>query len=352
MSTLANRIAAVWDRVQMRLFPAFEAANLTLTPQLQNLVRIFELLRVEEGVVHRCHSCPGVKPRDRGLLLRAFVARAFYSEAQTKAWRERLLTDHDVRRVIGWDGPGDVPSEATFSRAFREFAEWDVLGELHAQRVTEAYQDDYCWMGVLDSTAIHAREAPIKKEKSKKRPPSRLEYQSAQVPEIALLDLPTACDVGCKPNSQGRREFWHGYKTHLVVNEDGVPLAAITTSASLHDNQAAIPLLTIAARRVRTLYSLMDSAYDARLLLDYVEGDLAQVPIVERQRFNARTAMPWSAFQVDLFKRRTVIERANSRLKDGFAVDNARVQGHRKIHAHVMLGVILLFAETLLRLLA
>ena len=33
------------------------------------------------------------------------------------------------------------------------------------------------------------------------------------------------------------------------------------SSASLHDSQVAIPLLQMAARRVTSLYDLMDSAY-------------------------------------------------------------------------------------------
>ena len=349
MSQLVDRIAAVWDRVQLRLFPALDAAQVALTPQLRALGAILEFLRVEEALPPRRWGCPGVKPRHRGVLLRAFVARAYYGQPQTKAWRLRLLTDHALRRVLGWDTPGEVPSESVFSRAFRAFAEWDVLGTLHAQRVTEVFADDYCWLTVVDSTAIHAREVPAAKAKTTTRPPSRLETQPAQVPELALVDLPTACDVGCKPNSQGRREFWHGYKTHLLVNEDGVPLAAVTTSASLHDNQAAVPLLGLAARRVRSLYTLGDKGYDAHLLDAYITT-LDQVPVVERQRYNARTAPPWTPFQRTLFKRRTVIERVNGRLKDGFAVDMPWVRGHRKIHAHVLLGVLLVFAETLLRL--
>ena len=45
--------------------------------------------------------------------------------------------------------------------------------------------------------------------------------------------------------------------------DGGIPVSCLLTSASVHDSQAAIPLATLTARRVTSLYDLMDSAYDA-----------------------------------------------------------------------------------------
>ena len=79
----------------------------------------------------------------------------------------------------------------------------------------------------------------------------------------ALAELPTACDVGTKTNSKGHNHHWVGYKFHVAVGDGGVPLAAVTTSASVHDSQVAIPLMKTTAQRVDSWYALMDSAYDS-----------------------------------------------------------------------------------------
>ena len=49
----------------------------------------------------------------------------------------------------------------------------------------------------------------------------------------------------------------------LDAADGAIPVSCLLTSASLHDSQVAIPLATLTAERVRNLYDLMDSAYDA-----------------------------------------------------------------------------------------
>ena len=56
---------------------------------------------------------------------------------------------------------------------------------------------------------------------------------------------------------------WNGYKLHLDTNDIGLPISALVTSASLHDSQAAIPLIKLKSRKVTYCYYLMDAAYDA-----------------------------------------------------------------------------------------
>lgn len=86
-----------------------------------------------------------------------------------------------------------------------------------------------------------------------------------------LADLPYVCDIGVKRDAKGYQTSWRGYKLHLDVADGAIPVSCLLTSASLHDSQAAIPLATLTAGRVRNLYdpgsgpgqALMDSAYDA-----------------------------------------------------------------------------------------
>lgn len=50
------------------------------------------------------------------------------------------------------------------------------------------------------------------------------------------------------------------------------------------------------------------------------------------------------------FAVRTVVERANSRLKDSFACNSVWVKGHRKVLCHAMFAVLALSVDALMRL--
>src|ERR1035437_1657070 len=139
------------------------------------------------------------------------------------------------------------------------------------------------WRG--DSTAIEAREKPAPKPKAPQRThrpgrPRKGEVRPAKPAKrpacpydpraaAAIAALPTACDVGTKKNTKGHVEHWRGYKFHVDVGDGGIPLAAVTTSASVHDSQVAIPLAKLTAARVTSWYDLMDSAYDAALIHEF-----------------------------------------------------------------------------------
>ena len=96
-----------------------------------------------------------------------------------------------------------------------------------------------------------------------------------------LADLPTACDVGSKKNSKGYKETWIGYKLHLDVACGQIPVSCVLTSASVHDSQVAIPLMTMTGARVSYLYDLMDAAYDAAAIHDHSKA-LGHAPIIDR----------------------------------------------------------------------
>ena len=96
-----------------------------------------------------------------------------------------------------------------------------------------------------------------------------------------LADLPTACDVGCKKNSKGDKETWTGYKLHIDVACGQIPVSCVPTSASVHDSQVAIPLMTMTSARVSYLYDLMDAAYHAAAIHDQSRA-LGHAPIVDR----------------------------------------------------------------------
>jgi hypothetical protein len=194
--------------------------------------------------------------------------------------------------------------------------------------------------------------------------------QQRQLTDVSdlLATLPTACDKGGKKNSKGDTEWWVGYKLHLLTVEGDIPVAALTTSASMHDTGAAIPLMRLAcARGLTVLYDLFDAAYDAAEIRAEAHA-LGQVPIiavnvrsaaqkaeVERlaQRDFSRLDVEQALVETDRrrrFKARSAAERVNARLKDDQSTRLVRLRGHPKVHALLMCSVLILFAKALLSL--
>ena len=82
----------------------------------RSALRVGQLLRALAGLRHALHDRLGIQFR------RSFVAKAVLTIPTTSALIERLQIDRALRRICGWERRSEVPSEATFSRAFAEFA--------------------------------------------------------------------------------------------------------------------------------------------------------------------------------------------------------------------------------------
>jgi IS5 family transposase len=359
-------LADIWNGVQTRLFPFLEEwLDEPLTEKQKKLAAILEVVRIEERVT----MCPGRwvgRPiSNRKSLARAFVAKAVCNLPTTEALVEALRTEANLRKICGFAKASDVPSASTFSRSFREFAEGGLCDTVHEQLVVT-----YLGAGIVahisrDSTAIEAREKPVAKAKplprAKRKPgrpkkgehrepkePTRLERQIEQSATEALAELPKECGVGAKKNSKGKQMYWDGYKAHIDTADHGLPVNVVTTSASLHDSQVAIPMSRITAQRVTSLYDVMDAAYDAKAIFD-VSHSLNHRPIIDTKR-STTWREPLDPATKERFKVRTTAERVNSRLKDEFGARHVRVKGHAKVHAHIMFGILVLFADQLLKL--
>ena len=365
---LRDKISWLMGRVQRSLFPHLNQCLVTpLTEQEERLISILEIVQVERYVSKNItrFRYPGRKLLDRQALARAFVAKAFYRHATTSDLRRALLSAVNLRRICGFVAAGDIPSESTFSRAFSEFA-----GDGFGSQVHDALVENYLSGELIGhisrvSTAIIGREKPAKKEvnvpnkprkmgrptKGEQRdsaPEKRLDKQLGQTAEEAISELPVVCDRGTKKNAKGHKMSWNGYKLHLDTNDIGLPISALVTSASLHDSQAAIPLIKLTSRKVTYCYDLMDAAYDAKRIAE-VSRALGHVPIIDKNKRRTEV-LPMAPHEAERYKMRSSAERANSRLKEDFGANNVMVKGHAKVFLHLMFGVITLFSDQLLRL--
>ena len=114
--------------------------------------------------------------------------------------------------------------------------------------------------------------------------------------------------------------------------------AAGLSSASLHDSQAAIPLMQMSSERATILYDLADSVYDAEEITTSSEK-LGHVSVIDPNP-GQDGAMELVPARKVLYQERSTVERGNSNLKDNYGARHIRVKGHWKLLCHLMFGVI------------
>ncbi len=364
---LKKKISWLMFRVQKSLFPHLnECFDTLLTEQEQRLVTILEIVEVEKHVSkYTATRWLGRKPVEREPLARAFVAKSVYRLPTTRDLIHALQATRNLRRICGFTALGDVPSESTFSRAFSDFAARGLGNQVHDALVKDYLGGELIGHISRDSTAIIGREKPAKRIKEPRKPrkrgrpakgeqrepvmEKRIDRQVGQSAAEAIRELPAVCDRGTKINAKGYKTSWNGYKLHLDINDVGLPISALVTSASVHDSQVAIPMIKLTSNKVHYLYDLMDAAYDAQRI-DEISRRLGHVPIVDKNG-RGKEVIPMAPHETERYKIRSSSERANSRLKEDFGADNVMVKGHSKVTQHLMFGVIVLFADQLIRLL-
>ncbi len=165
-----------------------------------------------------------------------------------------------------------------------------------------------------------------------------------------VADLPKYCNIGTKNNSKGYKESWKGYKFHIDTADGDIAISAILTSASLHDSQVAIPLSKLTAQKIDNFfYELMDAAYDAQPIRDYITAN-DRVPLIDYNHRSPKDERNFDPHEAVRYKERSSAERVNSNLKDNFGGWFVRVRGHEKVLSHLMFGLLALTISQTLRL--
>ena len=132
-----DAMKARWSYIQGFLFPWMREDNDPITEALGRVVTTLDVIGLEAFVPEPPRG-PGRPPEDRRALARAFVAKAVLGAPTTSALIERLDVDKSLRRILGWERRSQVPSEATFSRAFAEFARGELPDKIHAALIAYA----------------------------------------------------------------------------------------------------------------------------------------------------------------------------------------------------------------------
>ena len=380
--SLGQFLSSHWARFQAELFPFLDDALGPLTPAHRSLVVILDMVQIETLVRH-WSGLPGRPQAERAALARAFIAKAAFNLATTRMLIDRLRADPVLRRLCGWSRLGQVPHEATFSRAFAEFSQSELPQKAHEALIALTHKDRLVGHIARDATAIHGREKsgkrkepaaaepkivrkrgrPRKGEEPPPKEPRRISSQAAGMSLSAMLaDLPTTCDVGIKRNAKGYQESWIGYKLHIDTADGDIPISCILTSASVHDSQVAIPLATLTSARVTNCYDLMDSAYDVPEISDHSRS-LGHIPIIDvnpRRAPGRKKEIADEAKRLRLvghipaqqtrYNQRSSAERVNAALKDSHGGNTIRVRGHQKVMCHLMFGILAISVQQIFRL--
>ncbi len=372
---MQDMLSQAWCFLQAKLFPIAEEELGSLSEKHRRLISAISFLNARK-FIHTFEGCPGRPSSDRASIAHAFIAKAIFNISQTKTLILWIKTDPVLRAICGWETKSSVPSEATFSRAFAQFAKTDVSSKIHEAFIKKYHAERIALHVSRDSTEIIAREkAALKpdiqtkiqktrqeqKKKQKGRPikgtikepipQSRLQKQLGMSLSEMLSDLPKECDIGCKRDSKGYKHSWRGYKLHIDTTDGDIPVSAVLTSASVHDSQVALPLHNITKGRITHLYEVMDSAYDAQLIRDALSnaGHVALIDFNHRSPNDTRAFDPCEAAR---YKVRSSAERVNSYLKDSFSGVMIRVKGHAKIFAHLMFSLLAITIDRSIKLIA
>jgi hypothetical protein len=365
-------LSALWNSIQTWLLPELTEEIGELSGSLQQFVAVCEVAQLDRFMAVFRRQDMGRPPRDRLALLKGFVLKATLNLGTTRALIDYLRHCPQARRLCGYETVGQVPSEATFSRAFAQFALTRLPVQIHAAMVGTHYQGklvghlsrDSAAIAVPERSAVKAkapavpsapepppkrpRGRPRKGEVRPPRPPRRLALQPGRTLAENLADLPVRCDRGAKRDSQGHLQCWRGYKVHVDVADGDVPISVVLSSASMHDSQAAIPLAQLSAQRVTSLYDLMDAAYDAAEIRQHSRS-LGHVPLIDHNPKQGEKR-PFAPAEAVRFHQRSSAERFVSHL-DAHGRHTVRVRGHLKVLAHLMFGILVVTVEQMLTML-
>lgn len=306
------------------------------------------IIRAAETYLPECirtRKKTGRPPYEYFPFIRGMVAKSFFGIEKTNQLIQRLKGEPNLRLLCGFER---VPHASTFSRVFEYLAAEGVLEMGFDALVKKAHEKTVVYHVCRDSTMIASREPVLFKSKKKTEEPKKkrgrprkgtikepqepleLEKQLYEDARTSLKRLNKACAWGCKKNSQGKVEMTKGYKLHLDVSDTGFPLSAVITGANVHDSQLAIPMEKLTEEKVVSCYSLMDAAYDAITIKDYIQSR-ERIPIIDPNKRNDENRPSLDPAKKERYKVRSTVERANAHLKDNLIPKAIYVKGYTKV---------------------
>jgi hypothetical protein len=372
---LSSNLSKMWNKtlnLETSLFPALkeELRLEELSSKESKLIKILDFAEIEKHItIVKITNTP----RDRVEIARAFIAKSVYNLQTTRDLIDRLRIDRTLRMLCGWRYKTDIPSEAKFSRVFKELSHFKIAEKTHEKFVKEYLSDELFFYNATDATKISLRQKAVKVEKEKPKPKKRgrpkkgetrepikptilKQQKEMETVEEKLSLVSTDCGVGVKQNSKGNREVWIGAKLHISAVDGDIPITAFYSGANVHDSSVALPLMQETSQRVNYLYDLQDAGYDADIIREFSEK-LGHRPIIDINPKNSKALkekIELIKHEKESFKfinqhqnldkehynQRSMVERVNKYLKDDFGCDKIYYQGAEKVASVLAFGIL------------
>ncbi len=370
---LSTNLSKMWTKIlnlENYLFPEIKEQLGTLSTKEEKLIKILDFAQIEKNVT--VVTITNI-PKDRIEIARAMIAKSVYNMQTTRDLIDRLHSDRVLRVLCGWRYKIDIPSEAKFSRVFKELSDLQIAQKTHKKFVNEYLSDTVFMYNATDAAMIPLREKPVKIEKEEKpknkvgRPkkgekrepvkPKILELQKEMKTTKKMLSLvSTVCGVGVKQNSKGNREITIGGKLHISAVDGDIPIAAFYSGANVHDSSVALPLINETGKRVMYLRDLLDAWYDSDIIREFSEK-LNHKAIIDINPKNSKELkqkiqlikdekvkfeflnLPKSSDEHH-YNQRSMVERVNKYLKDDFGCNTIYYQGATKVASVLSFGIL------------
>ena len=273
-------------------------------------------------------------------LWRSYVASFVLNHGTTNDLIRRLQDDAELRDLCGFDA---LPSRWTFNRFVSRLSHHPELVEQAiaglSDRLAQALPD--FGKGVAVDASV---------------------YRSWSNPNH---DSDAEASFTRKKNSQGREQWFYGYKLHVAADAKyEIPIIASVTTASRADSQELLPLIHGAYRRHAWFapeYVTADAGYDTVAISETLVRFMNVAPIIpirnlprkhapdpeDKRHFPpiARGSAEWKA----LYATRQGVERCFSRLKQHRALDSHCRRGLRKVTIHALMSVLSMQAVAVVR---
>ena len=160
---MQDMLSQNWDFMQGKLFPIVEEVLGPISDKHKQLVSAIGFAECRK-FIKAFRGCVGRPQKDRESIAHAFIAKAIFNISQTKTLLVWIKNDANLRCLCGWETISSIPSEATFSRAFAEFAKTNIAAKMHEAFVKKYHSNHVIWNVSRDSTEIVAREKVAKKK--------------------------------------------------------------------------------------------------------------------------------------------------------------------------------------------
>ena len=269
--------------------------DLQLLIQNSNFYRKYYLLfkSLDLSDVHDKNYSIGRTGYSRRAMIRAFIVKHLEQIKSVPALIDFLDSHPALTEMCGFN-MGSLPDSSQFYR-FLSNTNNSILQNLHHSTIKELLDKNVISTDILivDSKPVMAatrennfknpkRNSRNKNKKAKHNPSATLGYYSYQTIN------------GKKDNFI----FFWGYRTHVIVSKEGIPLVELTLPNNVKDAVAARKLI----KKLRRVYGsrkgllfIADAAYDERAFYNFIVEELkwqAFIPINPRNKQPDKTFGP------------------------------------------------------------